>query len=505
MFDLKFHSGKKKITYNQLSLAVRFIYDDNKIIKNLEHLEKIYYFNLSNLQKENFSSDNQTQIRIPTKAGKPDEILIKKIKINEKLNADFFRSYFAELINQIKTESLKSIHIFLPDFKPIEKIFEEEAYYIQTVIEGIFLGNYTFDKYKTSEKPKRTIDIYIHYENEKLTEKVIKETSLLMKSVYFARDLQNEPSNFLTPEVFAKILVDQAKKRKIKVTVFDEKEIEKRKMYGLFYVGKGSINKPRFVVLEYKSPIKKNKKNKLKKIALVGKGMTFDSGGISLKPSKSMGEMKNDMAGASVVAASVFAAADNKLPIHLYGIIPLAENMPSGSAFKPGDVIKTSSGKTIEVEDTDAEGRIILSDALHYASNLNPDQIIDYATLTGSVVVALGEFVAGMFTKNDEMANLLYKAGIKTFERVWQLPLWDDYFKMIESDIADVKNLGSRWAGSITAAKFLEMFVDKNIPWTHLDIAGPSMRHNNFAYTSKYMTGFGIRLTYEYLKSIIKN
>jgi leucyl aminopeptidase len=184
-------------------------------------------------------------------------------------------------------------------------------------------------------------------------------------------------------------------------------------MLGLLSVGKGSINKPRFVVLEYKPQNKKSKKLKLPKIALVGKGITFDSGGISLKPSKSMGDMKNDMAGAAVVAASLMVASDNKLPVHLYGIIPLAENMPSGSAFKPGDIIKTASGKTIEVEDTDAEGRVILADALNYASKLKPDQIIDFATLTGSCVLALGEFVAGMFTKFDEMANELFYSELK--------------------------------------------------------------------------------------------
>ncbi len=229
--------------------------------------------------------------------------------------------------------------------------------------------------------------------------------------------------------------------------------------------------------------------------------MTFDSGGISLKPSKSMGEMKNDMAGASVVAGTLIAAAKNKLPIHLFGIIPTAENMPSGEAFKPGDVIKTASGKTIEVDDTDAEGRVILADALDFASKLKPNQIIDLATLTGACVVALGEFVAGLFTKNDELAVNLYKSGMKTFDRVWRLPLWDDYHKLNEVQVADVKNLGGRWGGAISAAKFLENFVDKKIPWAHLDIAGPSIHNDSRNYTKKYMTGFGVRLLFDYLKS----
>ena len=310
------------------------------------------------------------------------------------------------------------------------------------------------------------------------------------------------PANNLTPELLANKIVTEVRQYGIKSTVFGEREIKKRKMGGLIAIGQGSANKPRFIVLEYKPTLKskKNKKDKTKKIALVGKGITFDTGGISIKPSKNMGEMKADMSGAAVVVGTLIAASKNKLPVHLYGIIPAAENMVSGESIRPGDVIKISSGKTVEIEDTDAEGRVVLADALHYASQLKPDQIIDLATLTGACVVALGEFVAGMFTKNDAMADSLYKSGITTFDRVWRLPMWDDYNKLIDSDVADVANLGStRWAGAITAAKFLEHFVDKNIPWTHLDIAGPAMNNSSRSYTKKYMTGFGVRLLFDYL------
>lgn len=504
MFELSFYSGKKKISYSNLSIAIRFIIDDNQLKKNLLHFEKIYNLNLSELQIENFLSKECNQIRIPTNSGKPDEIIIRKIKVDDNFDPDFFRNYLSEITQQLNKEKVNSVHVFLPIFQQFKNHFEDENYLIQTIIEGFYLGNYSFSKYKSEKSNYNKLEIFLYSDNEELVNKVIQKTKALMSAVYFARDLQNEPSNELTPEIFAKLVKAESIKRNIKVTVFDEKEIEKRKMYGLLSVGKGSINKPRFIVLEYKPAVKKNKKIKQNKIALVGKGMTFDSGGISLKPSKSMGEMKNDMAGAAVVAASLIAAADNKLPIHLFGIIPLAENMPSGSAFKPGDIIKTASGKTIEVEDTDAEGRIILSDALNYASKLKPDQIIDFATLTGSCVVALGEFVAGLFSNSDELANNLYQSGLKTYERVWRLPIWNDYSKLIDSDIADVKNLGIRWAGSITAAKFLEKFVDKKIKWAHLDIAGPSIHHNFRSYTNKFMTAFGVRLVYDYLNRIIK-
>jgi leucyl aminopeptidase len=506
MFDFNFQLSKNKISFNDYSLVIRFLVDDENLKKNLNDLDKIYNLSLSEIQKENLLSKDITQIRVPTKFGKPDEIIIHKIKIDDNFNQDYFRNYFSELVQKISNEKINSIHIFIPKFKFSNEFLNDKNYLVQTFIEGFYLGNYSFNKYKSDKKSNKNLnnklDVIIYSEDEDLKKDIIKSTEIVMEAVYFARDLQNEPSNELTPDDFVKIVKSKAINKEIKIISFDEKEIVKREMFGLYSVGKGSVNKPRFLVMEYKPDVKKSKKPKLKKIALVGKGMTFDSGGISLKPSKSMGDMKNDMAGASVVAAVLLAASELKLPIHLFGIIPLAENMPSGSAFKPGDIIRTSSGKTIEIEDTDAEGRVILSDALHYASKLNPDQIIDFATLTGSVVVALGEFVAGLFTKDDKLADDLLRSGIKTYERVWRLPLWDDYNKLIESDVADVKNLGIRWAGSITAAKFLEKFVDKKIKWAHLDIAGPSIHHNFRSYTNKYMTGFGVRLILNYLNEI---
>lgn len=503
MFDLKINFGAKKIFYKNLSLAVKFLVDDGSLKKNVSNIERIFNCRLTELQKNNFVSKEVDEIRISKPSGKPDEIILKKVKLNDQFDVDFFRNYLSSLIERISDEQIKFLHISIPSYTAFKNYFDVEEYFYQTFVEGIYFGNYSFDKYKTEKKPRKPLEVFFFAENEKIVKNAINTASTLMNAVYFVRDLQNEPSNELTPEILAKRICSEAKKSGIKCTVFDEKEIANRNMGGLIAVGKGSINKPRFVVLEYKPKIKagKTKKARMMKIALVGKGMTFDSGGISLKPSKSMGEMKNDMAGASVVAGTVIAAAKNKLPIHLIGVIPTAENMPSGEAFKPGDVIKTASGKTIEVDDTDAEGRVILADALDFASKLKPNQIIDLATLTGACVVALGEFVAGLFTKNDELSENLYKSGMKTFDRVWRLPLWDDYHKLNESSVADVKNLGGRWGGAITAAKFLENFVDKKIPWAHLDIAGPSIYNDSRNYTKKYMTGFGVRLLFDYMKN----
>jgi len=429
-------------------------------------------------------------------------LILWKVKLDEKFDADYFRNHLAEFISNLKTEVTKNLHVFIPAYSAVKKYFDSEEYYYQTFVEGVLFGNYSFDKYKSKKVKHKVLDVHFYAENEKKLKSAITTAEKLITSVNITRDLQNEPANNLTPEILAKRVSAEVKPFGIKTTIFGDREIQKRKMGGLIAIGQGSINKPRFIVLEYKPKIKlkKNKKGKTKTIAIVGKGITFDTGGISLKPSKNMGEMKADMSGAAVVVGTIIAAAKNNLPVHLFGIIPSAENMVSGESIRPGDVVKISNGKTVEIEDTDAEGRVVLADALHYASQLKPDQIIDLATLTGACVVALGEFVAGMFTKNDTMAGGLYKSGVTTFDRVWRLPMWDDFNELITSDVADVANLGStRWAGAITAAKFLEHFVDKNIPWTHLDIAGPAMNNPSRSYTKKYMTGFGVRLLFDYL------
>ena len=502
MYKLNLISGGTKISYQPLSISLKYLIDDNKLEKSLPNLEKIFNIKFSELQRQNFLFSEGGKIRVTKPSGKPDALILWKVKLDEKFDADYFRNHLSEFISNLKTEVTKNLHIFIPAYSAVKKHFDSEEYYYQTFVEGVLFGNYSFDKYKSKKVKHKVLDVHFYAENEKKLKSAITTAEKLITSVNITRDLQNEPANNLTPEILAKRVSAEVKPFGIKTTIFGDREIQKRKMGGLIAIGQGSINKPRFIVLEYKPKIKlkKNKKGKTKTIALVGKGITFDTGGISLKPSKNMGEMKADMSGAAVVVGTIIAAAKNNLPVHLFGIIPSAENMVSGESIRPGDVVKISNGKTVEIEDTDAEGRVVLADALHYASQLKPDQIIDLATLTGACVVALGEFVAGMFTKNDTMAGGLYKSGITTYDRVWRLPMWDDFNELITSDVADVANLGStRWAGAITAAKFLEHFVDKNIPWTHLDIAGPAMNNPSRSYTKKYMTGFGVRLLFDYL------
>lgn len=496
MFSLNIKSGGKKISYKPFSISLKYMVDEKKLESSLLNLETIFNIRFSPLQKKNFLAKEGNQIRISKKDGKPDAVIISKVKLDESFSPDYFRNHLAGFLPSLESEQIKNLHIFIPKSEIFKKHFTREEYYYQTFIEGIILGNYSFDKYKADKKKPRDLNVFFYADNQNKLNQAISTAMIVMEGVNFTKELQNEPGSVLTPEVLAKRIKNTLPEFGVKVTVFDENEIKKRKMGGLLAVGMGSANAPRFIIMEYKGP---SKNKKMKSYALVGKGVTFDSGGISIKPASNMGEMKADMSGAAVVAGTMLAAAKAKLPVNILGVIPSAENMLSGSAMRPGDIVITASGKSIEVDNTDAEGRMILSDALDYASKRNPDVIIDLATLTGACVVALGEFVAGLFTKDEKLANELYQKGLKTYDRLWRLPMWDDYNELIKSDVADVKNVGGRWGGAITAAKFLEKFVDKNISWAHLDIAGPALANSFNNYTKKYMTGFGVRLLFDYL------
>jgi leucyl aminopeptidase len=498
MFRFNVRSADQKIIYKTSSLAVKFLIEEKKFKENLNSIERIFNVKISELQKNTFLKEGK-QIRLNKYDGKPDEILILKVKINNSFTPDYFRNAMAGLIQDIYQEEIRYLHIFLPKYDTFKNYFPTEEYYNQTFVEGLFYGNYSFDNYKSEKSKEKDLDIFLHAEDEVKLHYGLKTSLKVMEGVNFARDLQNEPGSALTPEILADTISDKLSLKGISIKVFDEKEIKRRKMGGLFSVGQGSDNPPRFIVINY-SPAKKVKK--LKRVVLVGKGVTFDSGGISIKPSQDMGEMKADMSGAAVVAGVILAAAKSNLAIEITGIIPAAENLLSGSSYRPGDIITTASGKTVEVENTDAEGRLILADALDYACRQKPDYIIDLATLTGAVVVALGSITAGLFTKNNYLKDTIYNSGLKTFERVWQLPLWDEYYEFIKSDVADIKNLGGKWGGAITAAKFLEHFIDKDIPWAHLDIAGPTYPNKTRNYNKKYMTGYGVRLIYEVLNRI---
>lgn len=501
MFRISFKSDAKLVSFSSFSCVVYYLPEDKNLKENLLEFEKKFRIKLSELNKQNIRNKKNNQVILTNQNGKPDTLILHRFKVDEKFTVDYFRNHLAGLIKYLHKEEIKSLHIFIPQINSVKKYFDDEEYYYRTFLEGISLGNYRFDKYKKEKDKVRNLSVVFYSENEKVLKNAIAKNKIVIDGIFFTKDLQNEPGSSLRPFELADRIRDSLKATSLKITVFDEKEIQKRNMGGLLAVGKGSSAKPRFIVIEYKP---KTKTSSSKKIALVGKGVTFDSGGYCVKPPQGMLEMKADMSGAAVVAGTMLVASKANFPYEIVGIIPAAENMINGEAMRPGDIVKTASGKTIEVGHTDAEGRMILADALDYASKLKPDVILDFATLTGACVVALGLNVAGIFTKYDFLAEELYKLGMKTYERVWRLPMWDEYHKANESKIADVNNDGGRWGGAITAAKFLENFVDKKIPWVHLDIAGPAVDNDLTNYNKTYMTGFGVRLMFEYLTGLVE-
>jgi leucyl aminopeptidase len=323
-------------------------------------------------------------------------------------------------------------------------------------------------------------------------EKVLAQAAVVAEATILARDLANAPGNEIYPETLAARATDSGKRHGFKVTVLGKPEIEKLGMGGVLGVSQGSVRPPRFIIMEHKKSAKKT-------VVLVGKGVTFDTGGISIKPSANMAEMKMDMSGAAAVIGAMEAAARLDLPLHVIGLVPAVENMPSGSSLRPGDILRHYNGKTSEVDNTDAEGRLILADALGYASQFKPTAVIDLATLTGACVVALGHHATGMMGNDEKVMSVLKAAGETTYERVWQLPMFDEYEKLIKSDVADVKNVGGRWAGAITAGWFLKKFIGE-YPWVHLDIAGTAMLEENGDYVQKGASGVGVRLLVEFLR-----
>lgn len=367
-------------------------------------------------------------------------------------------------------------------------------------IEGFALSNYQFLKYfEDAEKRSYSIkNLYIVDEN--ISKADLTELVNITNAVYEARTLVNEPLSYLTAEELSNEIKRISKKYGFNFKYLNKKEIEKLGMGGLLAVNLGTPNPPTFNIMEWKPEKAINKKP----IVLVGKGVVYDTGGLSLKPTKgSMDSMKCDMGGAAAVIGAISSIAVNKLPLHIVGLVPATENRPDGLAYAPGDVIKMMSGLNVEVLNTDAEGRMILADALHYAKRYKPELVIDLATLTGAAAVAIGsQGIVAMGTADDMEFEAITKSGYEVFERIAKFPFWDDYAELLKSDIADMKNIGGREAGAITAGKFLERFTD--YPYIHLDIAGPAFLDFPSSYRLKGGSGVGVRLLYNFLKNKTK-
>jgi leucyl aminopeptidase len=416
------------------------------------------------------------------------------------ITRESYRRAAAAAAKYAKASKLKHVTFALPS--PVDGLSAADV--TLALAEGAMLSLYRYDKYLTgaeSKNPKVAEIVFLETdgENEKAAKDALRRARIVCEAVAFARDLENAPPNEIYPESLAAAARASAARHGYRAVVWDKKRIEQAGFGGLLAVNSGSERHARFIILEHNGAQKG-----LDTIVLVGKGVTFDSGGISIKPSAGMAEMKMDMSGAAAVIATMEAASRLAIPLHIVGLVPATENMPSGSAMRPGDIVTHYGGTTSEVDNTDAEGRLILADALAYAKQYSPAAVIDLATLTGACVVALGAHATGMMGNDEKVMSRLRAAGLETYERVWELPLFEEYEKQIKSDVADVRNVGGRWAGAITAALFLKKFVD-GYPWVHLDIAGTAILEESQPYAPKGGSGVGVRLLTRFLEQWVRD
>lgn len=404
------------------------------------------------------------------------------------IDHESLRAVCGKSVKKCIRDKLKEIIIAVPS---PDKLGMEMKEVLESMAQGAFLGNHIFDKYKKEKKnsPLKEVSFFVEQQPEGKHKNLLSQVEIICSGTILAREWVSAPSNDKIPDKLAKDIALAAKKVNLKVITFDEQKLKQLGFGALLAVAKGSENKPRLLILEY-CP-----KGAKKTIAFIGKGITFDSGGINLKPPGSLEDMKMDMSGAATVAATLISAAKIKPKFKIIGAIPIAENMPSGDATRPGDIVKSYEGKTIEINNTDAEGRLILVDTISYIiKTYKPDTLIDIATLTGACVIALGEKIAGVFSLDDDLAESIIKSSKKTYERCWRMPLPEDYKEFLKSNFADISNMSaSKWGGAITAALFLSEFI-KDTRWAHIDIAGPAYTKKETDYCSIGGTGFGVRL-----------
>lgn len=422
-------------------------------------------------------------------------ILLAGLGKKEDLTKDIIRLVSGKIAQKARELKLKEFSIITPPSFVTDQITS-----VSQIVEGSKMGLYKFDKFKT-EKTDDLPDLTIIVSKSNKISQAIKTAVIVADGVIFTKSTANLPPNECTPSTLASFAKTISKKNKMKCNIFSKPELKKKGFGGITAVGQGSKNEPKLIVLEHN-----NGSRSEKPIVLVGKAVTFDTGGISLKPGDKMDEMKFDKCGGCTVLGIMKAVAELKLPTNVVGIIPSVENMPGGESYRPGDIIKLYSGKTAEILNTDAEGRLILSDALSYGEKeYTPKAIIDFATLTGACIVALGTNVAAIVSNNEKLTKKINDSSKRTTEEVWELPVNQDYMDMIKSDVADMKNVGiGRAAGTITAAAFLKNAIE-NTPWVHIDIAGVAWTQvatKEKSYNSKGATGFGVRLILDYLQNL---
>jgi len=473
--------------------------EDNAIHSDLSIIELI---KKTEAIKEFHGKKDESLMLYHVDGVKAERILFMGMGKQEALNLESFRAMAGKSVKKAIGHDLSDMTFCVPAVLPAG--LETETL-MASILEGACLGNHVFDAYK-KEKTKKVLKAISVFTDPSTAEPLAKlpaRIRTICRGTLLAREWVSMPSNDKTPERLVRSMVKAAEKEELSFTILDDKVLKQSGMGAIMAVGAGSRSKPRLLILDY-NPYKNKKSAKNKRtIALVGKGVTFDSGGINLKPSASLDEMKMDMSGAAAVAATLIILARLNHNFRVVGVIPVVENMPSGDATRPGDIIKTYSGKTVEIGNTDAEGRLILADAMSYAIKMfKPDMMIDLATLTGACVIALGEKIAGVFSTDQKLSDDIVTSGDATAERCWPLPLPDDYKALLKSDFADINNMSStRYGGAITAALFLSEFAE-DTPWAHIDIAGPAYSKKGGDYCGPGGTGFGVRLLVDLMGKI---
>lgn len=493
----------QKSLNTETDIIVLFVSENAKLAKSAQDIDRMS----SGLIKVSIDASKKFKgkfgefltLSLPEQTGGQNAICVGLGKTAD-LTLQKLEELGGKLYAEVEKLGVPKAKILNPDLK-LKKISDAE--FAANLATGFKLRSYKFDLYKTKKETKNKFkDLTILTSTPEKAAKIFEYQNNVIAGVFSARDLVNEPPNQLTPPIYALRVKKQLAPLGIKIEILDDKKIKALGMGGVTAVGQGSANKPRVVIMRWLGAPKSRKDEA--PIALVGKGVTFDTGGISIKPAAGMDQMKMDMGGSAAVVGAMEAVARNKLKSNVIGIIGLAENMPSDNAYRPGDIIKSYAGKTIEVLNTDAEGRLVLADCLTYVQEkYKPDTVIDLATLTGAMMVALGFEYCGTFANDDKLWKSLESASEQTGEKLWRMPLDEVWKKEMESQVADLQNLGSigRWAGACTAAGFLEHFIEDKVKWAHLDIAGTAWIKKDKPTVPKFGTGFGVRI----LEHVIAN
>ena len=481
-------------TKKKTEMLCGFVLESSNNILGLNRINSKMADSIKQSLKDNTGEMGKITV-IPTNKIPAKRILLAGIGKKEKITNDTFRFVSGKIAQKASELKLKDFSIICPP-----SFTSDPSFSCAQITEGCKMSLYKFDKFK-EKKEGSSPDLTILVSKSNKISKAIKNAEIIADGVIFTKSISNLPPNECTPTTLSEFSKQISRKNKMKCKVLSRTELKSNGFGGITAVGQGSKNEPKLVIIEYNGGSKNEKP-----IVLVGKAVTFDTGGISLKPGEKMDEMKFDKCGGCTVLGIMKAASELKLKTNIVGIIPSVENMPGGGSFRPGDIIKLYNGKTAEILNTDAEGRLILADAISFGEkHYSPRAIIDFATLTGACIIALGTNVAAIVSNDERLKHKIIESSKRTTEEIWELPLNDDYMDLIKSDVADMKNMGiGRAAGTITAAAFLKKAVEKT-PWAHLDIAGVAwtqLATKSKPYNPRGATGFGVRLILDYLQKI---